>query len=230
VSAVATTAAPAGACQSSGQLSPGTVFFAPPCARVEPLAPERFALQVTISRATQEKLERAKALLGHAVPSGELAQVLDRALDALIEKLEKSRYAATDRPRAQARPARVRPYNRHIPAAVKREVVERDGHRCTFVSETGHRCEATSGLEFDHIRPFAMGGVTSAANLRLCCRDHNQYAAEQEFGCEFMDTKRERAKPAEAVARIAKTRRPVGVKARATVGDPPWIEARRGDC
>ena len=37
----------------------------PPLTRVKPLAPERFALQVTIGQATHEKLERAQALLRH---------------------------------------------------------------------------------------------------------------------------------------------------------------------
>jgi hypothetical protein len=53
---------------------------------VTPLAPERFALELTIGGATQEKLVRAQALLRHQVPSGDLAEVLDRALDALLEQ------------------------------------------------------------------------------------------------------------------------------------------------
>ena len=45
-------------------------------------------------------------------------------------------------------------------------------------------------LEFDHIRPVCLGGKSSAANLRLRCRVHNQYEAIHLLGEEFMARKR----------------------------------------
>ena len=45
-----------------------------------PISSGRYALQVTVSEATREKLRHAQALLGHTVPSGDVAEVLDRAL------------------------------------------------------------------------------------------------------------------------------------------------------
>ena len=49
-----------------------------------PLTPERFKLQLTISRKTRERLEEARDLLAHQVPNGDLAEVVERALDALV--------------------------------------------------------------------------------------------------------------------------------------------------
>ena len=66
--------------------------------RVAPLAPERFALQVTIGEATQRKLLQAQALLRHQVPSGDLAEVLDRALDALLDRVEGRKFGKARRP------------------------------------------------------------------------------------------------------------------------------------
>ena len=83
-----------------------------PRPRVTPLAPERFALQLTISQRAHDNLRYAQALLGHAVPSGDLAQVLERALEALIERLEKRRFAAASRSRT---PAWRTPKGRHHP-------------------------------------------------------------------------------------------------------------------
>lgn len=60
--------------------------------KVTPIGPQRFGLQVTISGATHDKLRRAQDLLGHAVPDRDVATVLDRALDALITKLEKRKF------------------------------------------------------------------------------------------------------------------------------------------
>ena len=72
----------------------------------------------------------------------------------------------------------------------KRAVHARDGGRCTFVGESGRRREATSDLEYHHIRERARGGETSVDNLRLRCRPHNQHTAERAFGVEFMRQKR----------------------------------------
>lgn len=121
------------------QLAPGPPPAVPPVTRVHPLAPERFALEVTIGQETRDKLERAQALLRHANPSGDLAELIDRAVDALLAQLEKKKFAATDRPRAaKARPDDSDP--RYVPNHVRRKVHERDGEQCAFVSADGVRC------------------------------------------------------------------------------------------
>jgi hypothetical protein len=43
---------------------------------------------VTLGQERRDKLRRAQNLLAHAVPTGEVAQVLDRALDALLRQLK----------------------------------------------------------------------------------------------------------------------------------------------
>lgn len=78
------------------------------------------------------------------------------------------------------------PNERHIPADVRRKVVERDGARCTYVSDSGHRCEATGWLEFHHDDPFARGGPPTVGNIRLLCRAHNALMAERDFGRDFI--------------------------------------------
>ena len=161
---------------------------ATPPARTTPLSPGRFALQLTMSSETREKLRRAEDLLGRAVAPGDLAAVLDRALDALIEKLER-RLLLVDGsgPRRPTRSAR------HVPADVRRAVRLRDGDRCTYVSDVGVRCDERRALELDHIVPVARGGQSTVANLRLRCRSHNQLEAENLFGAGFMQEKRAKA-------------------------------------
>jgi hypothetical protein len=46
-------------------------------------------------------------------------------------------------------------------------------------------------LEFDHIRPHADGGGATVDNVRLLCRRHNQYEAQQFFGSWQADGARE---------------------------------------
>jgi 5-methylcytosine-specific restriction endonuclease McrA len=170
-----------------------------PRPRVAPLSRESFGLQVTLGRCTHQKLRRAQELLGHQIPSGDIAQVLDRVLDLAIAELEKRKFAATAKPRRCRRPTSS---PRHIPADVQRAVWERDGGQCTFVTETGHRCEARKPLEFDHVQEVARGGEASVEGIRLRCRAHNQYEAERTFGSEFMRHKRIAA----VEARAAKSR------------------------
>lgn len=156
-------------------------------AKIAPLAPERFALQVTIDGETREMLQRAQELLSHQLPSGEVALVLKIALASLIQRLESRKFGAADRPRA---PRSESSRGRHIPAQVRRAVRERDGGCCTFVGEDGHRCATRRRLEFDHVIPVARGGAATVENLRLRCHAHNQHEAERVFGAEFMARKR----------------------------------------
>ena len=65
-----------------------------------PLAPERYKLQFTISRDTHGKLRRVQALGRHLIPSGDPAEIFDRALTLLLQDLERHRCAAVTSPRA----------------------------------------------------------------------------------------------------------------------------------
>ena len=77
--------------------------------RVAPLSAERFALQVTIEKDTHDKLRYAQALLSHQLPSGDIAQVVDRALDVLVAQLEKQKFAGDRTAAAGRAPLRLEP-------------------------------------------------------------------------------------------------------------------------
>ncbi|MFI5370419.1 MAG: HNH endonuclease [Candidatus Eisenbacteria bacterium] len=188
-------------CETRIQHAPGHVAPHEAQPKVRPLAPERFAVQFTIAEQTREKLRYAQQLLGHAVPGGDLAELFDRALDTLIVKLEQRRFAAT----ARTRPGRRSKRARCIPAHVRRAVWQRDGGQCTFVSDSGHRCEARTRLEFDHVDPVARGGEATVERMRLRCRAHNQFEAERAFGEAFMRGKREQATHRAAERRMRRT-------------------------
>jgi hypothetical protein len=161
-----------------------------------PSAASRYAVQLNVSQQTYDKLKRAEGLLSHVIPGGDIAEILDRALDSLITQLEKRKYAATPTPRTQPGSPATSANARYVPAHIRRAVWERDGARCTFVSESGHRCEERKWLEFDHVDPVAFGGKASIEGIRLRCRVHNQFEAERVFGTKFMDARREEARRA----------------------------------
>ncbi len=72
--------------------------------------------------------------------------------------------------------------SRYIPISIKREVADRDGGQCSYVSPHGVRCTQNHYLNYDHVKPFALGGKTNSDNLRLLCRAHNQMFARMTFG------------------------------------------------
>ena len=168
----------------AGADATAAIASAPPRARVEPLSEARYKVQLTASTELKAKLERACELMRHRNPSGDLAVVIDAAMDLLLEKLEKERLAKVKTPKASRQPkARASASRtRAIPARVRREVFARDGERCTFLAETGERCPARGHLELDHVTARALGGTNEPANLRVRCRAHNRLAAEEVFG------------------------------------------------
>ena len=135
-------------------------------AEVKPLAPERYKIQITVSRQTYDMLLRAQDLLRHTVPNGDPAVIFERAIGLLVVDLERTKLRVTQRPRV-ARATKTG--SRHIPAALRRAVWNRDGGRCAFNGPQG-RCTETGFLEYHHVVPFASGGETSADNLELRCR------------------------------------------------------------
>ena len=147
---------------------------------VRPLSPDRYKLQLTIGGETLEKLRLAKDMLGHAIPSGDEAAILDRALTALLVELAKKKFADTPRPRrARGRKAGARG---DASAAVKRAVWVRDLGRCRFIGTSGHRCNERRFLEFHHVDPRALGGEASVDLIQLRCRRHNDYEGRLWFG------------------------------------------------
>src|SRR5262245_43899642 len=111
--------------------------------KLEPLAPGKVALHMTMTQEMYDDLCYAQALDSHAVPSGDPAQVLARALKEHIRGLERRRFAPSARSRRGTSRDSKNP--RHIPMNVRREVWLRDGGQCAFVSTSGKRCPARTG-------------------------------------------------------------------------------------
>ena len=59
--------------------------------------------------------------------------------------------------------------NRHVPAAVRRLIEARDGHRYRFPG-----CTCPGPLEFSHLERFADGAPTTPETVVQHCRAHNR--------------------------------------------------------
>jgi hypothetical protein len=176
----------------------------PPASRdtAEPVTEDLFRLHLTLSRRALAKLEAARDALSHSRPGVSMGEILEAALDLLLEQHAK-RKGIVAKPRKEPPPSD--PRSRHVPAHVRRAVWTRDGGRCQFPMGDGRICGSTYQVELDHIQPWALGGPTTAENMRVACRGHNQLAARRVFGDAWMDTfaRKERARRDEARVRRA---------------------------
>jgi 5-methylcytosine-specific restriction endonuclease McrA len=166
----------------------------PPPRPIVPVAEALYKLQFSISREFRDEIREAQDLLRHRITDGDLATIFRAALEMLVAKIRKERFAVVRKPRGPAETS-VETESRHVPDAIKRAVYERDGGRCAFVDERGKRCDERGALEIDHIDGFARTQRHELDALRLLCRAHNQHAAERMYGRAFMESARQRACP-----------------------------------
>jgi hypothetical protein len=144
-----------------------------------PLAPDRYEIRFTASAQTRDKLRQAQDLLRHAVPSGDVAEIFDRALTVLLEDLARKKFAATKRPQAGRG---TKPGARHIAAKVRRAVWLRDRGACAFMSKSGRRCNERAFVEFHHVEPYGVGGQPTVGNIQLRCRAHDAFEGVLFYG------------------------------------------------
>lgn len=132
----------------------------------------RSQLSFTAGPVLIELLNGAKGLLWHKFPEGRLEDIFTESLRALMESKHPAQEAASNR--------RMRSRTRKIPKWIRRQVWKRDQGTCVYQAADGRRCGSRTGLELDHIRPWARGGSSNdPANIRLLCRAHNQLMAQR---------------------------------------------------
>ena len=161
--------------------------------RVRPLGNGRYELKALIDAECQRGLEQLTGLLSHVDPRMTVGQLVGRLVREALDRHDPSRR----RPRTGSRPAvsatstaqtrpgcdghaapapKSRASGRAIPAAVKREVWQRDRGRCRYVDpHTGRRCTSRHLLQIDHVLPYTLGGGSDPANLRLLCHAHHRH-------------------------------------------------------
>jgi hypothetical protein len=154
----------------------------PPPLEVVPLSAETRRVHVTLSKRFLDKLAAATDALSHAQPGASPEEVLEAGLDLLLAQARKRR-GLVEKPRKSHAP----PKDDRIPAEVKRAVWIRDGGRCQWPIESGGVCGCTRQIEYDHMQPIALGGMSTIENVRLLCRSHNLLAARLALGDRCMD-------------------------------------------
>ena len=152
--------------------------------KLERLEARRFAKTRARARTTTAA-QSSIAAQTHTIPQAATAP--QPAIQTQAQARTQAATAAASKPRSSTLTSSgARGHVRHIPAAIRRAVHQRDGGRCRYVDETGRRCPERHGLEYHHLHPFGMGGGHTLENLSLMCRTHNFYLAEHDYGPKAM--------------------------------------------
>jgi hypothetical protein len=185
--------------------------------RIAPVARAEWQWRIRMDEVRMAKLEKLKGMLAHVVPDGDLDRIFDRMLDdALAVEGKKRGFVEPARPRKAARARPPTPGERApVPPHVRREVLKRDGYRCTWVHPDGSRCEETARLEMDHLEPARETGSSTPADLTTRCRRHNQLRAIRRYGRAYVDDRIAEAR------RVREARRVLRIFTGGGSQDPP---------
>lgn len=152
---------------------------------VRPVSESTSEMKLVVKDKTLAKVARLKGLLAHKHPHLSTAELLDIVCDIALEQLNPARAVKQELKKKSEQQLNCEKGNiAKVPAApqvrrsgarLRREVWRRADSKC----ET---CGSTYALEIDHIKPFALGGLTIRENLRLLCRSCNQRECVKVFG------------------------------------------------
>jgi len=158
--------------QKLAELSPELAL---PKEKARPITDDAIMLQFTVNKKLFNKIEQLKALWSHQNPEGKLELLLEKLVDSALEKADPIQESSKQKSQLPA-PESGCTFGRYIPKALKDQIWRRDQGRCQFKDpRTGKFCRSNHLIEIDHRYPVALGGENSPSNLRLLCRNHNQY-------------------------------------------------------
>ena len=134
---------------------------------------------ITVSQKTLEKIEEYRRI-------GEGKESDDELIFSLFsQKIVEIR----SKKRTKEIPSPINKPSHYITQAVKDKILLRAGFQCENIGPiTGKRCEEKKWTQFEHIKPVALGGLSSFENLKLLCGRCNQRQAIIIFGQGKMDS------------------------------------------
>lgn len=143
---------------------------------VRPLDETTNRITATVSDGSVAMLKRLRELC----PGKTDDEIMAKAFGLLLDKVDHERRHVRREKRGASKLA-PRPSARR-PSVAVRDATLTEGRSCEYVSADGVRCGSRIGLQYDHVRPFALGGDTTRENGRAACAAHNQYRARLSFG------------------------------------------------
>lgn len=165
---------------------------------LQPARADEFNFRFSADRDFKDKFERLAEVMGVENAQKHMAEIIEKALDIALEKKDPKKKLERRKARQrQSRPDEIveNPRNdepaksRYIPSEVVERIHARARHQCEYAGPDGTRCSSRTGLQIDHVRPFAIFLSNDERFLRLLCPAHNQLEAEHVYGAAFIQRK-----------------------------------------
>ena len=161
---------------------------------LQPARPELFNFRFAADRKFKDRFERLAEVLGVQNPQQHMAEIMEQALEIALDKKDVQRKRARRLQRVskgnkKSRPDKVFAKSRYIPSEVRERVQARAGYQCQYRGPDGNRCRSRTGLQVEHLRPFALYRSHDEKYLRLYCDPHNRLSAERVYGAAFIQEK-----------------------------------------
>ena len=157
-----------------------------PTDKVQYLSETHLQLQVTLSKATLEKLSKLKSLISHQNIDPTYEELLNLSLDAAILSEQKKRgllnpSQTVNQPTTTTQSFSIKS-SRYISRSIKRQALNRSQARCQHQYANGQQCNSQFQLQFDHVQAFSKGGSSLAENIQVLCRVHNSAKGNKSAG------------------------------------------------
>lgn len=173
-------------------------------------------LELTLSQEVYENIQKAQALVSHAVPSKDLVQFLKYVSSKIIQQKTKVRVSAqkvAQRPDAPASFSTLEPTDSFsiqepiLRSCARKPKIKLDGRRpftarqrklilaqkptCEHVDPVSHlKCNSTWFLQIDHKHSQWAGGVSQLSNAQVLCAAHNRQKYRKEAGLRWKSSHR----------------------------------------
>ena len=128
--------------------------------RVEIKEIRRVKIEFTADERVASKIARAKEVLRHKFPKGRLEDIIDQALEDMLNKRDPQRKkepqpkkAETNSESTSEAQAKKQSQSRYIPNELRQKIWRRDQGQCTYQAN-GKRCGEKGGIQVDHVAPF----------------------------------------------------------------------------
>ena len=176
---------------------------------LQPATEDRYNFRFSAGKAFTEKFKRLAEVLGVPCPHRDMEKVFEQALEIALDKKDPKRRLERRRKRAAkkgaARPGKVAKkrsetqkkeetsgspaVSRYVSPEVQERAFERAGYQCEYRGPEGSRCSCRTGLQVEHVMPFAVYQTHDERYLRAYCPAHNLLAAKKFYGREFIQRK-----------------------------------------
>ena len=162
-----------------------------PKEKTKALSPDKALIQFLVDSGLLKKIQKLKELTSHSNPQGTYELLFQQLVELGLERWDpqkreerrqKRKLKKNNKKQAQLPTLGVEKNKRPIPIKLRDQIYLRDRGQCQFRNlKTGKICGSKSFLQIDHRYPFSLGGGNQIKNLRLRCRNHNQYHAREVF-------------------------------------------------